>query len=463
MIKQLLVIMLLMSNLNLFGFNITLTYRISKDARHTQPAGDNSGNKNNQSERSETIGKFFLFDNGFLVVQDTLSGKKTIYDFYSEKITTIKSTTYDIVPLFSSINYRETEFQNRKYLSGTLMAGVINDVFGGTFGLEVLFVIEDKPGKLKSDIKENKSNSLVEYYYKTDKVASVEYSQKKLDGKYKGIFNKFLIYNTNIHPVIINAITQYGFIPKTIEYKYTDAATQTTVKFELAETSDKEQSLENLMTIKGLSQDSVNCDSLELLVDKVYNKVSNENAILINKDRCIVTSRDLIKQSKYFDALLTLFEYFLQSGEQPSDAIKSTMTYQNKDKDMKIFVDAINTENTKEALEKSIRKLESINQNSYEKGYLINIFLANFYTNIGFNKSLPFFQKAIIKNQYITSVYKDLGDFYANNNNMDYAWKCYDIVLLINKNHPMSKEIETTKSKFRKKYPDYFRIKNDLN
>ena len=146
----------------------------------------------------------------------------------------------------------------------------------------------------------------------------------------------------------------------------------------------------------------------------------------------------------------------MQSGVQPADAIKQTMVYVGKNMDMKTFVNALNSGNTKEELEKSIHNLESIDQSKYEKGYIINIFLAIFYTDIGFNKSLPYYQKVLIKNPYITGVYKDLGDYYNNNYLMDYGWKCFDIALLINKNHPMSIEIEKLKSKFRNDFPGYF-------
>jgi hypothetical protein len=456
MTKKILLIILFGISIDSFCLNITLTYKITKTGKQNQSLDEISGNKNVQPEQTTSFEKVILFDNNCLVLLDSVANTKIIYDFFSEKITRIDKKSYDNVPLFSIVNYRESEFQNRKFLSTALQAGGINDAFGGTFGLELLFVLEDKPGKFKMDIKEQKENSLIKYYYKNEKIVSVEYSQKKLDNKYRDVFNKFLIYNTSIHPLIINSIVQNGFIPRYFEYSYSNVAAQYCIKYELTETSGKEQSLEQLMNTSGMFQDSVNRDSLELLLDKTFNKINNGDIVQINKDECLAKNKELIGRQKYFDALLTLFEYILQSGEQPADAMKSTMNYLNKDNDMRIFVGAINSEFTKEALEKSIKKLESIDQNKYEKGYLINIFLANFYTNIGFNKSLHYFQKVLVKNPYITGIFKDLGDYYANTYNMDYAWKCYDMALLLNKNHPMSKEIEEIKSRFRKSYPGYF-------
>lgn len=454
--KQIIVIILIISNINIFGLNISFTYKITKDTKQVKRFENMSIDNKIISESSINIRKFIIYDDGFLIIQDTSSHLRTIYDFNSEKVTTIKDGKYDIVSLFSIINYREAEFQNRKYLSGGLKAGGLNDALGGLFGLESLFVIEDKPNKLKSDIKEKNNNNLIEYDYKTDKVVTIEYSQNKLDGRYKSIFSKFLIYNTSIHPLIIKSIVQHGFIPKYIEFNYSDVAAQCTDKYELLETSDKEQSLENLISITGLTPDTTINDSLKLLINKIYNKISNYNISLISKDECYNKNKEFIQQEKYFDALLTLFEYLMQNGDQPADAIKQTMVYVEKNKDMKTFVNALNSNNTKEELGKSIHNLESIDQSKYEKGYIINILLASFYTDIGFNKSLPYFQKVLIKNPYITGVYKDLGDYYNNNYSMDYGWKCFDIALLINKNYPMSIEIEKLKSKFRNDFPEYF-------
>ncbi len=454
--KQIIVIILIISNINIFGLNISFTYKVTKDVKQDKSYENISQNNKVISESYINIQKFILYDDGFMITQDTSSQLRIIYDFNSEKVTTLKEGKYDIVSLFSIINYREAEFQNRKYLLDGSKAGGLNDAFVGLFGLESLFVIEDKPNKLKPDIIEKKNNNSVEYYYKTDKAVTIEYSQNKLDVRYKNIFRKFLIYNTNIHPLIIKSIVQYGFIPKYIEFSYSNNASQYTEKYELLETSNKEQSLESLMSITGLNPDTTINDSLELLINKIYYKLSNCNISLISKDECNNKNKEFIQQEKYFDALLTLYEYLLQSGDQTADAIKQTMVYAGKNTDMKTFVNALNSENTKEELKKSIHDLESIDQSKYEKGYIINIFLANFYTDIGFNKSLPYFQKVILKNPYITNVYKDLGDYYNNNYLMDYGWKCFDIALLINKNYPMSIEIEKMKSKFRNDFPDYF-------
>ena len=460
--KQIIVIIILItSNIQLFGINVILTYKVTIDSKQDNQPGNSNNDNKDKPGKTISIEKYVLFDDGYMVKQDSSAHVKTIYDFNSEKVTTIRNNFYDIVPLFSIINYRATELQNREFLSGALKAGGLNDVFGGLFGLETLLVIEDKPNKFKSDIKEEKNNNNVDYYFKKDKVVKVEYSNYKLDGRFRNIFTKLLIYNTNTHPLIINSMVQNGFIPKYIGYSYSNADNHYTVKYELIEFSGKEESLENLMSTKGLSLDTVNCDSMELLINKIYYKVSKTTIPLLTKDECIIKNKAFIEKEKYLDALLTLFEYLLQSGDQPADAIKQTMIYLNKDKDLKTFVDAINSEITKEALQKSIHKLESIDQNKYEKGYLINIFLANFYTNIGFNKSWTYFHKVLVKNPYVTGVYKDLGEYYSNNFDMDNAWKCFDIAVLLNKNNPISKDIENLKSKYRTDYPAYFISKTE--
>ena len=459
--KFLLLLILFIPTLKSVGLNISFTYKITKETKQDRQFENVSGDTTRVNEQLVSFEKFILYDDGFMITVDSSSHAKTIYDFGTETVTTVKDNTFDKVSLFSIIHYREAEFQNRQFLAGVLTAGGLKDTLGGLFGLESLFVIEEKPDRLKTDIKEIKNNSLLKYYYKNKKIAEIEFSQMRIDKRFKNIFTKFFLYNTNIHPLIIKSIIQYGYIPKSIEYSFSNIAISYEVRFDLIEFSNKESSLENLISIKGLVQDTSNCDTLELLLTKIYSKLSNENISLISKNECVEKNKEYISKERYFDALLTLFEYLLQSGDEPTEGIKNMMIYLNKDKDMRDFVSAISTENTKEALETAIQKLENINQDQYEKGYLLNIFLADFYTNVGFGKALTYFEKVLLKNIYITGVYKDLGEYYANEYNMEYAWKCFEIAILLNKNHPMCKEIENTKSKFRENYPDYFMATNN--
>ena len=439
--------------------NIEITYKISKEYKQDERFKSVSNKdletviKNEVPENTIETKTFQLLKPGYLISNS--NNKKIIYDFLTERIITIENNNYDIVPLYHIINYRVMEFQNRRMITGALEAGGMKDALGGMFNLESLFGFEGDPNNFKKEIKVKKEKGGINYIYKKETVVSVKFSDTKINDI--DMFKKFLIYNTTIHPVIIKLIAENGIFPKTIDYKYLNIANICNVKYEMTDIHKEEQSVTKLISLENLTVYKSKDDKVKSFINEVYSQKLENKTKLIKLEDCLAESDKYIKKKQYFDALLTLFEYLLQNGIQPTEGMKKALKYVEEDSDMKTFITALNSGNSKEAINKSIELIEKIDQTKYDKGYILNIFLANKYTAISSSKDIEYFYKALKVNSTIAGAYKDLGQSYAMKYDFEYAWKCYDIGLLINENNPMYKSIIDYKTMFKNDFPIYFK------
>ncbi len=430
---------------NLLAANIGLSCKITtetKDAGKLKTIAIN-GQKAPQGEIT-SFQQYIISDGQLLVKIDSSKRMNTVFDFNQETIVSSDYLTklYSQVPLYYVVHYRISEFQNRKGLSGILQAGGVDGAFGSLFSRESLFGIEDEKDFLKPDIKikENKKKRTVDYVHKKN-VVSIEYSDVAINAANRAMFEKFLVYHFYLHPVIIRDMVSYGYLPKYIEYSYENMMTETHVKMEISTFNPDKDALQNLT------------DYSKMLADtSTYNEVLKGNFVWIDKQQCLARANDLIKQTKYLDALLTLMEYLLQSGDKPTEAIQQAITYADKDPNMQVFLRCIQS---KIPNDEKVSLLLTIPQYKYEKGYLINIFLANF-SDKNAQKAFEYFQKAIAKNPNITGVFKDLGELYGSKYDMENEWKCFDIALHINPRHSMSQGIQGLKAKLREDFPLYF-------
>lgn len=418
---------------------------------------------NSSIDQGKTISynQFIMSNNNFLINIDSSNHTNTVFDFNKETIVTCNylNHQYSSVPLFYIIHYRISEFQNRNGLAGALQAAGVEDAFGSLFSRESLFGIEDKKDFLKSEIRiiEDKKQNIAKYIYKESTIATIEYSKFSINEKFIKMFEKFLVYNFHLHPVIIEDIIDHGFLPKKIDYSFLNMGTETSVKTEISKFDADEALIKELTDFGKMSADTVQIDTLKNIINKIYDNVLNGNIVLIDRQQCIDQSVELIKEEKYLDALLSLMEYLLQSDDKPTDAIQNSISFAVKDTNMQIFLHCLQS---KIPSEDKISQLTSIPQERYDKGYIINIFIANYNNNIDSKKSFEYFKKTLLKNPFITGVYKDLGESYSNKYDMETAWKCYDIAMQINEHHSMSKSIESLKTKLKTDFPLYFLDKN---
>ena len=457
--KTILLLLLAFIPITTWAFDVSLKYKVA--IKYTQDARlkDVSENKNGVNKNTVDIETFLLSKDRYIIKKDSAENRKTVYDFYSERITNYKDNTFETVPLFYIINTQVIEFENRKQLSEMLEAGGVDYAFGGLFNLESLFGLEGDPNNFKSQLKIKTEKGFTTFSYKEEQVVSVELSKYKIQDI--DLYKKFLLYNTHIHPVIIEYLSEKGFYPKSMEYKFSNVGNISTVNFTLLQAIENSSVSSELIPIQKLSINKIKKDSLELFIDGTYlSKLLNKTKLL-SKEEAIKESDRLISEKKYFESLLCLFEYLLQSGKQVPDGFKKSLAFIDEDQDMKLLVGALQSGKSKDELNKAIADIQSINQRLYKRGYLLDIFIGNKYTALNSAKDVDFFGSALRQNPDITGVYKDLGQALAGQLDFSYAWKCYDIALLINEESPMLQTIKDLKILFRKDFPMHFNSANN--
>ena len=153
-----------------------------------------------------------------------------------------KDSLYGISPLHSVIDYRVSEFENRKFLANMLaQAKSDQNVFGDLVNLESIFGVEISENNIKDSITTKDSKNGATYHYQNQKLVNVQYGKAKIPSKFAAAYAKFLTYETTMHPSIKRTVALHKFGPKNLSYNYTNVSTKTTHQYAFTYPKKKER------------------------------------------------------------------------------------------------------------------------------------------------------------------------------------------------------------------------------
>ena len=124
-------------------------------------------------------------------------GKLKYYDLEKELIYNYSNEIINsVVPIFSIIDYRIAEYENRIFLTSALSAGGVSDVFGDLANLESVFGIENTENNIRDSIDLVSKDGLHIYKVGQVELVRVKYSKTKLPNDFKESFQKFMTYES---------------------------------------------------------------------------------------------------------------------------------------------------------------------------------------------------------------------------------------------------------------------------
>ena len=391
-----------------------------------------------------------------------------LYDFKNKKVFDLDSAnkTFSSHSLFGELAFRNAELRNRIFLSemmGNVFKGKKPGTYFDKFYSEEMFslCIPEKNSGYK--VNKTKQGSEDVYSYNGTIVSSFLPAAALLPADKRRQFSRYLIYATHLHPNIRMDIEKSGKIPQKLM-----------VYLDNRPVSKERKTL----VLKNLSAGNFSAS----VPDGYKAKLENDNPLskvyarieeLGGKPAADLEERTLeyfqnaVDKKNYFDALLAITEYGLQTGENLS--AKTTMQIKaelKNDPDCQKFFGGLNTPENEEQAKLCLGSLDMIDRSKSPKSYLVDIFRANLLikmNEMGIHDPqtsqekdpTKAFLSVLQNNPFIAGVYHDLGNWLERSYQHVFAWDCYDLARKFYPDHPFMQEIKEKEEALSSQFPQF--------
>lgn len=397
-------------------------------------------------------------------IMDTISSAslyETIYDFKNNRVIEIDHINKKFInlPLESIISERSHEKANRMAISSMLAAVKKNTKLTNQFELESLFgILSAKPMTDKLDVRV-KDGKTVFYLNDKEEVASFSLSDINLESDLAKMFNKFILYNCNIHPIIAKKLASEQKIFSYLKFRFinnfNDIASTAIYELENETINPKAISIPSNYTEYYSSFEKLN-NILIRSYDLKKRMGKNEYFSLID---------NLIQEHKYIEAFLTNIEYitmyynpdnkeeFNKFTEIMREFIKAS-NHENKLKELINF--SVNTQ-SKDQLSKGVELYQELKKSNFNRNYVLNIPIGTLYVNTKeYSKAAYYYFEGLNANPFMAEAYYGLGAIYYNQYYTKRAWECWNYILRFATDTKVVKAVYEYINYLHKNFPEYF-------
>lgn len=386
--------------------------------------------------------------------------KKTsiLYNFNTETITWYNGDTiHRIVPLFYLADYRVAEYENYRKKTSVLEKAGVQTPVDELQNLESYLSVEYPENNVRKNIAAKPKKDSLIFICEKRTITRVHFSINKLDEVYKDNYRLFLIYQANLHLSVTEKILADGRVPDYLEYSYNHGGEHVVCRM-MVESIEPE--MEPLQEFEADTMQWSHRDIFTLggIIDTMSKMVYVGVAEPPDSNLYISRSDSLSETGEHLGALLCLLEYMSCSGKQPINSIKQLMGYKNEaaDSSLKRYLLCAEKPTDERDRQLKLERLDELMNLSIPYGYIMHITAAGYSKADDPKKSAEHFYEALSQSPLMTGAYMEAGDLYARMNNFEDAWRCYEIAIRLNPDHPAAKNIVAKKEGLKKKQPQYF-------
>jgi hypothetical protein len=245
----------------------------------------------NEEERESTLSDSEVIvgvgDDYFYIEE---GGEKRIFTFDTRRIAYVQPAqkTYQDTSLFSMVAIRSAEFHNRLGLGRIFEAAQIGEGQNpfNRFELEALFGIEDED-KEGPQVEEHVEDGVHRYVVNGEAIVQCWFGDTEVPGRYKGMYDKFVLYETHIHPAIRRKILSHANVIERLEYQNHDRPQASyEVQLELRASGENEQDgsiIQTHFVAGAMPSDSQRAADLDAIIQEILLETAGrkEEAFLI--------------------------------------------------------------------------------------------------------------------------------------------------------------------------------------
>lgn len=392
-------------------------------------------------------------------------GKKSIYEFTKRRVLYVGDDhkTYQDISLFAIVGFRQAEFQNRLFLKDVMgkalelskgdktQNGLQENPFN-LFEEETIFALESKDAK-KHRIEDTVEKEAHRFLVGGEPVVEYSLTESDIPERYNAMFSKWLLYEVTLHPAIRRSLLAEHRIPQLLKYRFQSLPETTYVQLELKSSKESERSGYRIPADVGLAAGSE--DKLDRIIDDIGTKQAKPR---LTQQQFVDMAHEAFKQGQVLDAMLTLLECGLQTGEekQVASEMSKLVPYTKADEQVALFNRGMDL-SSKEATKSAIQSLDAIKREGLTRGHVIDIMKGDALMALGeFPAAKELFLTVLSVNPYIAGVYKDLGDVAFQSYEMATAWKCWDAARSLYPHHPMLQQVNQYEQQLISEYGNFF-------
>ncbi len=391
-----------------------------------------------------------------------------IYDFKNKKIYDINNAakSYYVHSLYADLAFRRAELNNRLFLYDMMhkaFKGKKQSNFFDKFFSEEMFAMKlpDKGSDYEvTKVKEGKAEI---YKYNNLTVSSFIPGNAPLVGDKRRQFSLFLMYVSRLHPDIREDIEKAGKIPdKLMWYLDNQPVSKERVSLLLKNVSPGDY---KAAPPEGFKEEHDSRSPLFPLYARIQELGGKPSPDL--KQQTLDYYNAAVEKKNYFDALLSITEYGLQTGDNLGEQMSAIRDQIRADSNCQKFMAGLSPPEVEKQSTAALAALDSIDRKSSAKSYLIDIFRANLIIAMMDNgmadikttheaDPVKAFLKVLMANPFIGGVYHDLGKFFDASYRQPYAWESYDLARRFYPNHPFMEEIKEKEQEISNALPQFF-------
>jgi len=414
---------------------------------------DQPGKKKSKPEKI-TSKKDVVFGDGFFSVKE--KSLERIYDFKKRRIHYVdhQAKTHAEISLFSDLSFRIAELQSRIVIAAAVQrAGEKGP--DNLYTLESLFGLEGEKPPVR--LEEQKSEGDLIVLRDQGEILAQIQPGKDTPAPDSALFEKFLIYDHSLHPLIRRRVLAEKRIPKEFRYRLQSLISKDefVVQLKSFETRDDRgfeipASYTQSSKRPGALSESAALDGVIQSVKGQDNKLSK--AWFWEEAKAAASKKD------YLNAVVYYLEYGLQSGDQAeaSAEMQKVAAHQSEDAELDRFLRSLGISG-KEQASRAIEELQKLDRSKIERGHVIDLMIANQKAVLGENEAAAKILIGALKaNPYLAGAYKDLGDLFYGQMDMASAWRCWDFARELEPKHFMVKPISDYEKELVKNYPEFF-------
>lgn len=381
----------------------------------------------------------------YLEIQD--ADGRVVHDFLSNVSHLVNGDSYVRRSLYADIGFRVMELKNRLFLLEALRQAKVDAVPGGEVEVEHLFAVDDE--QTEANISKTEG-ATVSYGSEGKLLAEFSSKGKKLTPEQSRAFVRFVRYYCGGHPDILSDVQVRGVLPERFRVDVSNVAEVTSYAMTTVSSAVCDPSRPDF---SGLRPTVLPPEPLGTLVALALQltpeAVPTAQALLQSR------AETALAEGKALSSVLLLFEVLLMGGDGPPALLSEGRAQFEANADSKALFDALMA-GSKDA-DLGAEMFQALEPRAGEQAHILKIFRAGML--VASDKradAARLYLEALLVNPALAGAWKDLGDIYHANYDMDMAWLCWDVGRKLAPKHMMLQDVNRLEHSLRINYPGFF-------
>lgn len=372
---------------------------------------------------------------------------RVVHDFVSRQSHLVSGEDYVRRSLYADIGFRVAETANRLRMLEAVRQSNPENLKGEEVTIEHLFGLDDETTEANISKTEG---ATISYGYKGNLLAEFSAKGRPLTAEQSKEFVRFIRYYCGCHPDILSDVQVRGLLPDSFRIDVSNVTEVVSYRFRVLEAEDCDPSHPDFSALRPTVLPPEPLGTLVALGLQLNPRAAEDAAVVLQ-----ARADQARLKGAMLEAALGYFEVLLMEGGDPPKALAEFRDAFTADPLARQLFEALLVADQDPA--KSAAILQSLQGKAPSGDHVLKIFRAGMLVAQGQPEpARDLYTQALMVNPAIAGAWKDLGDLYHSEFQMDKAWLCWDVGRHLSPNHRMLADITRLETALRSNYPGFF-------